>query len=257
MKIKALIVVSILTALSLSAAFAQQISKSGAAAGEDAFSPAPALDPVVLGSEELNSLIEPMGYPCPMPDLPIEKSPGCGAYESYPRCKWQVPPEHMAGGKYKVWWRTPPWELWGSKRLVQTILSSIAFYKNEYPQDEIYVGDLDAPDSRHFSHQGGVDVDIYLLRWMEWIQVKDAKYVGNMSWRKPDSRVMARDKVMFLARSFAICSAGKVRIFYNDPGITGPFNNWFASSGYVSPFGLPMQSHNDTHHDHFHITVEK
>ena len=257
MKIKALIIVSIFAALSLSVAFAQQISGYGAVAGKEVLSSAPVLDPVVLGSAELNKLIEPMGYQCPMPDLIIEKNKGCGAYESYPRCKWQVPPEHRARGKYKVWWRTPPWELWGSKRLVQTILSSIEFYKKEYPRDEIYVGDLDAPDSFHFSHTDGVDVDVYLLRWMEWIQVKDAKYVNNMSWRKPDLKTMARDKVLFLAKSFAICTAGKVRIFYNDPKVRGPFNDWFASSGYVSPFGLPMQSHNDTHHDHFHITIEK
>lgn len=211
--------------------------------------------PVDIDSGELNRLISPAGYPCSLPDLKIKKTAGCAHTTSYPQCKWQVPPESEAGGLYKVWWRTPPGELWGGSRLVKLILSSITLYKKQYPDDEIYVGDIDAPESNHMSHKEGVDADIYLLRWMEWIQVKDARYENNMSWRTEASRKLAREKVLYLAKSFAICSSGRMQIFYNDPKILDPFNEWFVVSGYSSPFGLPMISHNDTHHDHFHVKI--
>jgi hypothetical protein len=221
--------------------------------------PDPVIEAAALSLEipgrELNDLIRPSGWPCPLPDLDIARSEGCSLSSSYPQCKWQVPPEKHARGLYHVWWRTPPEELWGSPDLVRLILSAIAMFRTEYPDDEIYVGDLDAPGSHHFSHRNGVDVDIYLLRWMEWIQVKDARYEDNMAWRTEASKKLARAKVTHLARSLAICSSGRLQIFYNDPEVITPFNEWFKSSGYSSPLGPAMTAHNDTHHDHFHVRI--
>jgi len=213
--------------------------------------------PVELESRDLNAIIRPSGWSCPLPDLDIARTEGCSRTSSYPDCKWQVPTEKDSRGLYHVWWRTPPEELWGSRDLVRLVLSSLAMYRQEHPDDEIYVGDLDAPESHHFSHQSGVDVDIYLLRWMEWIQVKDAKYEDNMAWRTEASRKLAREKVMHLAKSLAICSSGRIQIFYNDLEVIKPFNAWFKSSGYHSPLGPAMMAHNETHHDHFHVRIPK
>jgi hypothetical protein len=221
--------------------------------------PGPAFEaaafPLELQSRELNAIIRPSGWPCPMPDLDVARTEGCSQTSPYPECKWQVPPESRARGLYKVWWRTPPEELWGSPDLVRLILSALAMYRTEHPDDEIYVGDLDAPLSSHFSHRSGVDADIYLLRWMEWIQVKDAKYEDNMAWRTESSKKVARDKVLHLAKSLAICSSGRLQILYNDAQVIEPFNAWFKSSGYISPLGPAMTAHNDTHHDHFHVRI--
>ena len=231
------------------------LGDGGSFDGPDGARPAEAQVPVEIPGTELNRLIQPAGYACPLPDLDIPETEACALGRPYPDCKWQVPKEADAGGLYKVWWRTPPEELWGRTALVRLVLSSIALFRTQHPDDELYVGDLDAPESSHMSHQEGIDADIYLLRWMEWIQVKDAKYEDNMAWRTPQSKALGRKKVLDLAKALAVCSSGKLQIFYNDPEVLTPFGAWFDASGYRSPLGPAMTAHNDTHHDHFHVRI--
>jgi len=251
-----------MTVIALCAAAVLPLALVGASLGDgrplqnpDGAPPAVVQAPVEIPGTELNRLIQPAGYACPLPDLDIPSTEACAQGRSYPECKWQVPKEADAGGLYKVWWRTPPEELWGRSALVRLVLSSIALFRTQHPDDELYVGDLDAPESRHMSHREGVDVDIYLLRWMEWIQVKDAKYEDNMAWRPPESKALARKKVLDLARALAVCSSGKLQIYYNDTEVIEPFGAWFEASGYLSPLGSAMTAHNDTHHDHFHVRI--
>jgi len=192
---------------------------------------------------------------CPLPEIEIKKNAGCFRSENYPDCKWQIPIERKSKGLYKIWWRTPPDELWGSPQLVKLILSSVYLYKAKYPDDSVYIGDLDAPQSRHYFHKNGVDADVYLLGWMEWIQVKGGEYADNMAWRSKESRKIARERVIHFARCFAKCANGNVQIFYNDEEVIQRVNEWFDSEGFHSPLGKFMVSHNDTHHDHFHIKI--
>jgi hypothetical protein len=256
LKLKALAFVTVCAVMSLPLAFFRAPTEAAVSGGEAAAAPAPASSfPVRLPGWKIKAPTKSSGLLCPLPDLPVRTSAGCASGEAYPACRWQIPPEPEAKGLYKIWWRTPPEELWGSGRLVQLILSSLMMYRQRYGDDEIYVGDLDAPGSKHMSHREGVDADIYLLRWMEWIQVKDAKYVDNMKWRTEVSRKLAREKVSHLAKSFATCSGGKLQIFYNDPYVVGSVNEWFEAQGHTSPLGPLMVSHNDTHHDHFHIRL--
>jgi hypothetical protein len=263
LRIKALAFVTVCAALFLPLALFQVRPGNGGPVGEAAAAAAaprgafPRLPAAGIGGRWISQPPPPSDFSCPLPDLPVRRTAGCDEGEPYPGCRWQIPPERKAGGLYKVWWRTPPEELWGSSSLVRLILSSLTMYRQRYGDDDIYVGDLDAPESRHISHREGVDADIYLLRWMEWIQVKDARYVNNMSWRTEESKKLAREKVLHLAKSFAQCSGGKVQIFYNDPSVVGPANEWFDASGYTSPLGPMMISHNDTHHDHFHVRIPK
>ena len=47
-----------------------------------------------------------------------------------------------------------------------------------------------------------------------------------------------------------------MRILYNDPAVRRPFNAWWRTrEDLTTPFGAPMQGHNELHRFHFHVTV--
>ncbi len=86
-------------------------------------------------------------------DVPIKKVP-CG-FGNAPGGCYQLPKSkywtEWGGGRFPQDWT-------GSKCMVQLIAATSKAWKEKYPKDEVFVGDINAPG--HASHKVGEDVDI-------------------------------------------------------------------------------------------------
>lgn len=173
----------------------------------------------------------------------------------YPQCKWWLAPAGDKTVGYAVWRNTSAEHLAARPELVALVLETAAAYVEQFPEDELVVGDLDAAGPRHNTHDRGVDVDLYLpgVMWEE----NEGNGVVTDNYALVDKSVLRekRTKVLALAKALTACSRGRVRIYYNDPPVIEAFNRWFEAQGFYGPFGKPMQSHNDLHRFHFHVTL--
>lgn len=197
----------------------------------------------------------PESYRCRVPDVAIERTPGCDEGLPYPACKWRLPAPHRVGRTYRVWRNTVEEHLWARPALVAVMLATAAEYARQYPGEELAIGDMDAPGPRHETHDNGVDVDLYLPGMMEVENLGGGEYAENYRGLDGLQRRMIRGRVETLARILATCTQGRLRIYYNDDAVRRRFLDWFSEDGFVSPFGRPMQGHNDLHRFHFHVTV--
>lgn len=195
------------------------------------------------------------GYECRVPIVAIPKASGCRAGGAYPRCRWQLPLPKRTGGLYAMWRNTTEDRWWGRPGLVGILLAAAREFQRLHPEQVLDIGDLDAAGPRHATHDRGVDVDIYLRGAM----VTENEGAGAQPWNywDQDPRLIEdlRWRVEELARILATCTEGKLRIYYNDPVVEQRFHAWFREQGYRSPFGAPMQPHNELHQFHFHVTI--
>jgi len=194
-------------------------------------------------------------YVCRMPSVRVEGTEGCRAGLPYPDCKWRVPDPRSAHNLYAIWRNTTDQRRSGRPALVSLILTVAAEYARRYPGEILAIGDLDAEGPRHETHRNGQDVDLYLPGMMEVENLGGGEYEDNYAKLFPLSQRMIRARVEELARILAVCTNGALRIYYNDPPVIERFQRWYDERGYSSPFGQPMQSHNDLHRFHFHVTV--
>ena len=81
------------------------------------------------------------------------------------------------------------------------------------------------------------------------------RYPSNYEGKSPQEIEALRARVIELAKILATCTAGRLRIYYNDEDVQRRFHEWFDGKGYESPFGRPMQTHNRLHDFHFHVTI--
>jgi murein endopeptidase len=194
-------------------------------------------------------------YECRRPAVAITKAPGCRAGQPYPHCRWHMPLPARVDGLYSMWRNTVDGRWWGRPALVGVLLAAAREYHRVHPEQALMVGDLDARGPRHKTHDRGVDVDLYLPGAM----VQENEGAGAMPWNywgeDPRRIEDLRWRVEELARILATCTGGKLRIYYNDPVVTQRFHAWFREQGYESPFGPPMQPHNELHQFHFHMTI--
>lgn len=192
---------------------------------------------------------------CRVPEVAIPQSDGCRLGLPYPSCRFRMPDPEAAGYLYDRWKSTTLDHWWGSPGLVTLILAVSAKYQQEYPGESLVVGDLDAPGPRHSTHRKGQDVDLYLPGMMRTENVRryvrPSNYEGQRSWQVAAKRA----RVVELAKNLAICTDGRIRIYYNDEPVERRFLNWFTMHGYKSPFGKPMRRHNYLHRFHFHVSV--
>ena len=152
----------------------------------------------------------------------------------------------FADAQYDRWRNTVDKHTWGSAELVQSTVNAIALFKQWHPEQRVRVGDLDAPGPRHRYHRTGVDVDLYLPGAMR-VESKGARRYENNYDDQPPSHIEAmQTRVTDLARALALCTDGKLRIFYNDPIVIERFTTWFNEQGYTPPPKGPMQPHNKT-----------
>ena len=135
------------------------------------------------------------------------------------------------------------------------LLATAREYSQHYPGERLDIGDLDAHGDRHNTHDRGVDVDLYLPGMMLADNAGGGSYPNNYRGREPLHVRSMQARVETLARILAQCSEGRLRIYYNDRAVVQRFNAWFEETGLRSPFGAPMQLHNDLHKFHFHVTV--
>ena len=156
---------------------------------------------------------------------------------------------------YQKWRNTTLEHWWGSPKLVQTVLNSVTLYKRWHLDQEVRVGDLDAPGPRHRFHRKGVDVDLYLPGAMLVESMGANRYKKNHVGKDKEAITQLQNRVFDLARALTICGGGDTRIFYNDPVVIERFNRWHKEAGHVSSFGEPMQKHNKLHDFHFHFTL--
>jgi hypothetical protein len=132
-----------------------------------------------------------------------------------------------------------------------------ARYSGAHGGEKVTVGDLDAPGGRHRTHSNGVDVDLYLPRLMAAQNMGKGRFVDNYAGRSALHVAGCRERVLDLARMLATCSQGRLRIYYNDPPVIEAFLDWFGAEGLASPFGRPIEPHNDLHRFHFHVTIDE
>jgi hypothetical protein len=211
--------------------------------------PRPAVAPLPPPGED--------GFDCEMPKVMVRRSRGCDLGLPYPSCRWRLPAPRTAGHLYQVWRNTDDDHLWGRPALVSLALVAAVEYGRLYPGESLAIGDLDAPGPRHETHDDGVDVDLYLPGMMVADNAGAGEYPDNYEHLTPLQRRMLRARVEELARILATCTDGRVRIFYNDPPVNARFRRWYEARGYESPFGPPMQEHNDLHRFHFHVTIPR
>lgn len=198
---------------------------------------------------------EPAAHACSVPAIPIPRPSQC-ADESYPACKWQLPHATLAEGRYRRWRNTIVEHHWGRPALVSWILASLDRYHQEFPEQPIAVGDLDAPGPRHVTHDRGVDVDLYALGAMMVENAGGGRYPNNFEGKSDEEIDDLRRRVEALARALATCSDGQLRIYYNDDVVKERFHSWYDEQGFEeSEFGRPMQGHNHLHDFHFHVTI--
>ncbi len=196
-----------------------------------------------------------LAYECRLPRVAIPATPGCRQGGGYPQCRWQMPLPRAAGGLYAMWRNTTEDRWWGRPGLVGVLLAAAREFERLHPEQVLDIGDLDAAGPRHATHDRGVDVDMYLRGAM----VTENEGAGAAPWNywDQDPRLIEelRWRVEELARILATCTDGRLRIYYNDPVVEQRFLAWFREQGYRSPFGAPMQPHNELHQYHFHVTV--
>lgn len=146
--------------------------------------------------------------------------------------------------------------MWGRPALVTTILAVADDFERIYPDQVLAIGDLDAPGPRHSTHDRGVDVDLYLLGAMMVENAGAGSYPKNYEGKSDDEVEELRQRVETLARIYATCTHGQLRIYYNDEVVLQRFNEWYDQQRFPeSPLGEPMVAHNELHDFHFHITI--
>ncbi len=192
-----------------------------------------------------------------MPAVPIARPNACARNEEYPRCKWRMPnPASVADGSLFTRWRNTVVEhWWGRPTLVGVVLATASAFRKREPDQPLVVGDLDAPGPRHQTHKSGVDVDLYLPGAMLKENVGGGRYEENYGRNSSTEDAILKQRVLILAQTLARCTDGQLRIYYNDETVRASFLEWFAEEGYQSPFGDPMQTHNELHDFHFHVTI--
>jgi hypothetical protein len=201
-------------------------------------------------------------YECRRPPIAIRRTAACRAGQPYPACRWQMPMPRETGRAvadgeplYSMWRNTVEDRWWGRPALVGVLVAAAREFRRVHPEQALAVGDLDAIGPRHKTHDRGVDVDLYLPGAM----VQENEGAGAMPWNywDEDPRRIEdlRWRVEELARILATCTEGRLRIYYNDPVVEQRFHAWFREQGYRSPFGEPMQPHNELHQFHFHVTL--
>ncbi len=192
---------------------------------------------------------------CRMPPMPIARPTACAAGAVYPECKWAMPDTHEVGGLYTRWRNTIDEHTWGRPALVGVMLATAHAFRARFPNQELLVGDLDAPGPRHVTHKTGVDVDLYLPNTLLVENLGARRYRPNYRTMSNVNIEHARHRVEALARILAVCTEGRVRIYYNDITVRDRFHAWFDARGLVTPFGRPMQRHNPLHDFHFHVSI--
>ena len=192
---------------------------------------------------------------CRMPPMPIARPAACAAGAVYPECKWAMPDTHEVGGLYTRWRNTIDEHTWGRPALVGVLLATAHAFRARFPNQELLVGDLDAPGPRHVTHKTGVDVDLYLPNTLLVENLGARRYRPNYRTMSNVNIEHARHRVEALARILAVCTEGRVRIYYNDTIVRDRFHAWFDARGLVTPFGRPMQRHNPLHDFHFHVSI--
>jgi hypothetical protein len=190
-----------------------------------------------------------------MPPMPIARPAACAAGAVYPECKWAMPDTHEVGGLYTRWRNTIDEHTWGRPALVGVMLATAHAFRARFPNQELLVGDLDAPGPRHVTHKTGVDVDLYLPNTLLVENLGARRYRPNYRTMSNVNIEHARHRVEALARILAVCTEGRVRIYYNDITVRDRFHAWFDARGLVTPFGRPMQRHNPLHDFHFHVSI--
>jgi hypothetical protein len=198
---------------------------------------------------------DPEAIRCVLPDVNIPLSAGCDDNEPYPACRWSLPDPEKAAGIYEPWRYSTKAARWGRPALVTLVLAAAAEYARLTGGEKITVGDLDAPGERHKTHDRGVDVDLYLPGRMATENKGKGVFTDNYTNSSPALVQDSRAKVELLARILATCSAGELRIYYNDPPVIDSFLAWFAAQGMSTPFDRVMMPHNDLHLFHFHVTI--
>lgn len=195
--------------------------------------------------------------PCGRPAVPVPRTAACERGEGYPACRWRVPHPAVADHLYLRWRHTENDRWWGRPALVALVLATARQYAARYPGEPLAIGDLDAPGPRHETHESGVDVDLYLPGMMAAENMPDGEQPDNYRGRDRLYVRGMRGRVEELARIVARCSDGRIRIYYNDWRVARRFRQWFEAQGLSSPFGRPMQRHNDLHRFHFHVTIDE
>ena len=196
------------------------------------------------------------GFTCQVPrEVFIETSAGCANSDEYPTCKWRVPVPSAAGQLYRIWRLTTSDHREARPALVSLAIAAAADYSRLYPGEVLALGDMDAPGPRHETHNHGVDMDIYLPGAMQSENSGEGDYTDNYDGKTALEVRNRRARVEQLARIFATCTDGRVRIYYNDPPLHQRFIAWFTARGFDSPFGSAMMEHNDSHRFHFHVTI--
>lgn len=208
--------------------------------------PTPAPLPPVPGDE----------YRCTVPAVEVEEASACERGAPYPGCHHRLPDPWKVERTYAVWRNTSPEHRTARPALVNLALATAAEYSRIYPGETLAIGDLDAPGPRHETHDQGVDMDLYLPGAMAVENLGQGEYGENYADLTPLQRRMRQRRVETLARILATCTAGKVRIFYNDPEVETRFLSWYREQGFEpSTLGPPMLAHNDLHRFHFHVTI--
>lgn len=192
---------------------------------------------------------------CRVPPMPIARPAACAAGAVYPECKWAMPDTEQAGGLYTRWRNTIDEHTWGRPALVGVLLATAYAFKARFPNQELLIGDLDAPGPRHVTHKTGVDTDLYLPNTLMVENLGARRYRPNYQTMSNVNIEHARHRVEALARILAVCTEGRIRIYYNDTTVRDRFHAWFDARGMVTPFGRPMQRHNPLHDFHFHISI--
>ncbi|MEM1417711.1 MAG: hypothetical protein AAGH15_22625 [Myxococcota bacterium] len=199
----------------------------------------------------------PSPYRCEVPPLPIPRPRACRRGREYPRCKWQMPLAPRSGGRYRRWRNTIPEHWWAREGTVRFVLAVADDFRRAYPEQALAIGDLDAPGPRHETHDRGVDVDLYLPGALMAENAGGGRYPSNYEGKTPAEVEALRARVLGLAEILATCSAGAVRIYYNDAVVKERFLAWYARQGFdANPFPEgPMVAHNRLHRFHFHVSV--
>lgn len=192
---------------------------------------------------------------CRVPPMPIARPAACAAGAVYPECKWAMPDTDQAGGLYTRWRNTIDEHTWGRPALVGVLLATAYAFKARFPNQELLIGDLDAPGPRHVTHKTGVDTDLYLPNTLMVENLGARRYRPNYQTMSNVNIEHARHRVEALARILAVCTEGRIRIYYNDTLVRDRFHAWFDARGMTTPFGRPMQRHNPLHDFHFHISI--
>lgn len=210
--------------------------------------------PIALSSDGYTRALLDDAFACRVPRHPRRASPKCTPSGDL-ECRVRMPHPDEVGHLFARWRSTSTAHQWARPALVHLLLASAAEYAFLYPGERIVIGDLDAKGPRHNSHDRGVDADLYLPGVMEVENAGARQTIENYPGQPPLVVRMLRARVLTLAKILARCTDGKLRIYYNDPDVRTRFLEWFHAHRLDSPFGRPMQAHNDLHRFHFHVTI--